>query len=1276
MKRLALLSSFCLFPLLAQRPELSKHYLGVQQPLTAPSSRPARDIALDHVRSLASELNLADLDLAGLYIVKEYDTAHNGVHHIIFNQRFQGINVLNAEWVVNIDSSGSVLNSGGNLYAAPPPDVFLPAQSSAMSAVRVAVRDVNPKLAERFLPFVSARPATKTNGVRFTAGPLPEEIDGELVWYAMRGQLHAAWLFYVVDEDGINSYATVVDDGSQSILSKLPMTYFQSPPKGLVFERESPQPNPTPGVRLTGPPPLVQRSTQPFTGDPTASPRGWVTGGETAGNNAIVGENRLGTAFLLTPITTKAPNGDFSFPLQLGVGVPNPINYPDAANTNLFYWINRAHDLHYLSGFDEAAGNYQQDNFNRGGAGGDPIYAYSHYGSAGLNSASIENAFFSTRNAADGSQGMVAMFLSASHAGDFFTDGSYDAVVMVHEYTHGVSFRLVRQGYTTFQGAAMGEAWSDFFGLEYTLPTGAPPDGFYALSEYFDQDWGSGDLRSRGYSTNMDLNPLTYANLGQVIPQPEVHADGEIWFEALWEVRANLIKQFGEAEGRRRVRLLVLDGMKLSVPAPSMIDMRDAILLADRVDFNGASQDQLWAGFAKRGMGALAYSLKGDSVHIVSSFDLPSAAGQFKFYDDPLVIGEPIRLILQDSTLTAPTVRAQVTAGSGDVENIVLVKTGSIYVGTLTTSANIGAKFNNVLSLVPGDAISAYYVHFGAPATKQITTKIGITAPYFFSSQPAAFTFANEQRLRLTGSVIRINLPFSFPFFSKKYSSAYVYRNGLIAFDSPVTFNACTDTPALSESVGIAPLWLNLITTGVAQPGEDVYVSAQPGSVTFRWAAETASIFSGGGSAVNFAATLFDSGRIQFSYGAGNHELASATTVSGCSPGPTVGISNGHEVFTQTIVASSFDNLVVLRFDPPFGDGVASIATVESPSAGQHFQDILQVTGIAYDPVASVSRIDIFVDGIAVARTTPNVARADFCRTFVPGCPNVGFSVPLNVAALGLSTGQHTLKIRVTNTRGLPKEFPDTPISFFLDAGQARLPYGKIELPAAGATVSGTVTVRGYVADDDLRILSVDTLVDGVTYGPTTYGISRTDICNALTTKPPNCPAIGFQLGLATSGGFPPVPDGQHTLQIRARDETGRFTLIPDTPITFTVKNGAPAAILGGLDTPKTNDHLSGIVHMSGYAYSPGQRIVANVVAFDNYFGIGTARYGLPRPDICATLTNVPACPNIGFTFDLDTTTILNGPHTLGVLFVNDHNDQGFVPNLANGGINVIIDNH
>ena len=73
------------------------------------------------------------------------------------------------------------------------------------------------------------------------------------------------------------------------------------------------------------------------------------------------------------------------------------------------------------------------------------------------------------------------MFLSAGLGakGDFFTDGAYDANVIIHEYTHGVSERLARQVYTTFQGASMGEGWSDFLGLEYIVPEGAPPDGIF-----------------------------------------------------------------------------------------------------------------------------------------------------------------------------------------------------------------------------------------------------------------------------------------------------------------------------------------------------------------------------------------------------------------------------------------------------------------------------------------------------------------------------------------------------------------------------------------------------------------------------------------------------------------------------------------------------------------------------------------------------------------------------------------------------------------------------
>src|SRR6266545_184881 len=44
-----------------------------------------------------------------------------------------------------------------------------------------------------------------------------------------------------------------------------------------------------------------------------------------------------------------------------------------AAVVNAFYWCNWMHDRLYGLGFTEAAGNFQQDNFGRGGTGNDAV---------------------------------------------------------------------------------------------------------------------------------------------------------------------------------------------------------------------------------------------------------------------------------------------------------------------------------------------------------------------------------------------------------------------------------------------------------------------------------------------------------------------------------------------------------------------------------------------------------------------------------------------------------------------------------------------------------------------------------------------------------------------------------------------------------------------------------------------------------------------------------------------------------------------------------------
>ena len=1249
-----------LLPLAAQDPEAPRHLLGIHGPLTDSSSAPAENIAREYLASLASDLSLTRKDLESVYVAKQYRTEHNGVTHVVFRQRFQGADVLNTEWVVNIDRDGRILNAGGRL-AATPKEGAPPAMDRARAAVRTAVRVVNPEM--EFAAFESDRAPRGRNKIRFAGGALPRDVEGAAVWYSVRGKLHPAWNFSVAHTDRVHRYSVTVDDATQAVLEQRPLTYFQAPPstpRGMVFERESPQPNPTPGVRLTAAPPYVPRTLQSFQGDSVASPLGWTDGAATAGNNVVVGENLIGTDFL-RPTPTLGVNGDFSFPLQLGPGT-NPLDYRDSANTNLFYWMNRAHDLHYLYGFDEQAGNFQADNRNRGGVGGDAVFAYTHYGTQALSFGDIENSFFTLEGSDDdGVQPEVSMFLSAAagELGDFFTDGAYDAQVMVHEYTHGVSSRLARQVYTTFQGAAMGEAWSDFYGLEYTLPNGTPLDGLYPLAQYFDQDWGPSDLRTRPYSTNMDLNPLTYANLGHVIRQPEVHADGEIWVEALWEIRANLIQQFGEPEGRKRARQLVMDGMKLAIPAASMVDMRDAILLADRVDYNGASQGQLWAGFAKRGLGALAYSDGANTAHVSSSFDLPATAGAIKFYDDPIVIGEPLRVVLADANYTQPSVLIQLTTTSGDLENLILHQRGSVYVGSIATRAAAVTKMNTALEVVPADSINAYYVDQQAGnAAQLIQAGVSTMPPYAVSSLPAAFTFSNETRASLSNnSILTYALPFTFPFFDKRYGTALVYSNGLIAFERPVAQTSCTDFINLQNYIGIAPLWSTLSLTGSAQSPEGLFISVNgTDSVTFRWAAEHTAV-GGTPSPVNFAATLYADGRIEMSYGSGNTNVLTPSSFSECAP-PSYGIANGHGTYSQTFSTGNYTNHAVARFDPPFNNSSLPAATIASPKAGDHVQDILAVSGTASDSAGFVVSVDIFIDGAQRARAVPSGAN---------------WSSTLNLASLGVAPGDHNLSLRATNSRGGFSDLP--PVAFTVDSGQALQPVVAIEMPVDGDAVQELLSVSGYAYDAGLRITNVDTLIDGLVYPITMYGGSRKDICDPLAApKPANCPGVGFSALFDTVAADPPIPDGPHKLQVRVRDQTGRFTLYPDTPLIITVSNGPAVPIVGVLEAPASNDTLSGTVTISGYAYSPGHTLIGGNLLVDGA-SFGSVRFNVARRDICPNLPAANACPNIGFSMTLNTNRLLNGPHVLGISAFNDRGDFVTFPNLVGGGINVFVKN-
>ena len=169
--------------------------------------------------------------------------------------------------------------------------------------------------------------------------------------------------------------------------------------------------------------------------DPMASPYGWhdtngASGAEfttTNGNNVNASEDRDDN-----DTTGYAPDGGaalvFDFPY---IPQQSPVVWQDAAITNLFYANNFMHDMTYHYGFTEEAGNYQENNYGRGGDGGDAVQADAQDGSG------TNNANFNAPP--DGIPGRMQMYL--------WTVASSDSITMVNASGIAGKFFAPRSGF-------------------------------------------------------------------------------------------------------------------------------------------------------------------------------------------------------------------------------------------------------------------------------------------------------------------------------------------------------------------------------------------------------------------------------------------------------------------------------------------------------------------------------------------------------------------------------------------------------------------------------------------------------------------------------------------------------------------------------------------------------------------------------------------------------------------------------------------------------------
>jgi uncharacterized repeat protein (TIGR01451 family) len=134
----------------------------------------------------------------------------------------------------------------------------------------------------------------------------------------------------------------------------------------------------------------------------------------------------------------------------------------------------------------------------------------------------------------------------------------------------------------------------------------------------------------------MSINPLTFA---AVAANPESHDLGEIWAAVTWDLYWAMVEKYGfDADlsnpnsGNARAIQLVMDGMKLQPCYPGFVTGRDAIMLADVLNYNGADTCLISTVFARRGLGYLAD--QGDSFDAtdgIENFDpIPTCIKELK----------------------------------------------------------------------------------------------------------------------------------------------------------------------------------------------------------------------------------------------------------------------------------------------------------------------------------------------------------------------------------------------------------------------------------------------------------------------------------------------------------------------------------------------------------------------------------------------------------------------------------------------------------------------
>ncbi len=273
--------------------------------------------------------------------------------------------------------------------------------------------------------------------------------------------------------------------------------------------------------------------------------------------------------------------------------------------------------------------------------------------------------------------------------------------------------------------------------------------------------------------------------------------------------------------------------------------------------------------------------------------------------------------------------------------------------------------------------------------------------------------------------------------------------------------------------------------------------------------------------------------------GTGSSGSTGSTTPS--SSPSTSSLAKEFIYFNGRVMAIENSHYTIVSAPPTPAPPPPSV-TVEVPTSQQQVSaGTVTFSGYVLDKSAAVAKVSAQIDDLSPQMTT-FIGRPDVCaaHTDAQGCPNVGWSVLVNTAALSMNA-THTLKVIADDGH----QSGTATVSFSV-VNPIRL---DIDVPSTQSPAfAGMATFGGWVIDDVSAIANVSVWLDNGPPQNATYGIFRPDVCNAYPNRA-GCPNVGWSFNVNTAS----LSNTTHILHVAATSSDGaNFTA---APVSFSVNN-------------------------------------------------------------------------------------------------------------------------